>query len=1078
MSTVAGTVRTRCADDVRFAGFVRITAASALFVAILVTVQLIAHDGRPPSALSTGYEQDGADLVAQGPHYVSRIDSSGAVIVSAGPSPGHSHLALVTTNVWRGKDLSSSPHIRTQGDGTVDIDRGAVRERVRSVADGVEQSWEFVQKPEARGDLIVRVAARGASYERTTSDGLVFSDPPRGDHIRVGHAVWVGASGARTPIPAAWDRDAIVYRVPDEIVEQTDFPAILDPLISPELGIDPPVPGLLPETAISSSIASDGTNFLVVWLDGRRENGATIFGARMSASGTVLDPVGFEISRSPLRNYTQGQGPSVAFNGTNYLVVWEDVQTTYSADIYGARVSPGGVVLDGDGIAIATTPNVNRRRPHVASDGSNWLVAWEEIATAVLVKPDGTIGTPATIPLGGGIARSAAVASNGSEYLVAFQYESSSYYGVGAVRVSAQGAAIDTAPFQVFNNGGVAVGNVTATSNARDFLVAWEGSNRGIRSAVVTAGGVPSSPAAVTANGRAPTASYDGANFVIAWEDYRSGRTGADVYCARVDRNAQLIDLNGVWLDNEGFSSFDQSRPAIAFGGGTSMVAWTQTIVPQPISIYAARFTSSGTAPDVNAGFSVSTDGNQQRYPAAAFDGTNYLVVWRDRRRDRVSNNFDLYGARVAQDGTVLDPRGILIALDAIGPPDVAFDGTNYFVAWNVSPGTCGTRPVFVVKRVSTAGTVIDASPISLGSYDGCNDTRAPVRIACGGGECLAVFAHRGSVDTDLWGARVSAGGTPLDPTGIAISTARGIQDAPSVGFDGTDFIVAWRDTRVAVTSPMIYGARVAVSGAVLDSTGIAVSAAGPSNVSGPTLDCVAQTCFATWASLTGGASAIVGARVTAAGRVLDLPPLNVASLPSSVPSPAVRWDGTSFVVAWSQPRLPWADDLFARLVALDGGMDDAGPFAASIVGNQQPEVRLAANGSGESLLVFSRLDLAPPFGDFRVRMRLLGGGPWVDGGVPQDGGAPGDAGLSDAGSDVTEGGAAADADPGDGNVGPPPQAQASPSGGCALTVTRTNADENATALGVALLLAYRIRSRTRGGAGAAQKLTHSPVRN
>jgi len=91
----------------------------------------------------------------------------------------------------------------------------------------------------------------------------------------------------------------------------------------------------------------------------------------------------------------------------------------------------------------------------------------------------------------------------------------------------------------------------------------------------------------------------------------------------------------------------DQEWPAIAFDGTNYLVVWEVSDGPDP---------------------------------AVAFDGTNYLVVWQDDR----AGNWDIYGSRVSRDGTVLDPEAILIST-ASGDqesPTAAFDGANYLVAW------------------------------------------------------------------------------------------------------------------------------------------------------------------------------------------------------------------------------------------------------------------------------------------------------------------------------------------------------------------------------------------------------------
>jgi len=88
------------------------------------------------------------------------------------------------------------------------------------------------------------------------------------------------------------------------------------------------------------AVSFDGTNFLVVWQDWRSDYRG-IYGARVTLAGAVLDPVGISIS-----TVVEDQShPAISFDGTNYLVVWQDLRSG-DYDIYGARVSPAGTVLD------------------------------------------------------------------------------------------------------------------------------------------------------------------------------------------------------------------------------------------------------------------------------------------------------------------------------------------------------------------------------------------------------------------------------------------------------------------------------------------------------------------------------------------------------------------------------------------------------------------------------------------------------------------------------------------------------------------------------------------------------------
>jgi uncharacterized protein (TIGR03437 family) len=126
------------------------------------------------------------------------------------------------------------------------------------------------------------------------------------------------------------------------------------------------------------NMAFDGTNFLVVW-HGTPPGGDMfhydVYGARVTKGGAVLDPNGFPIAVDA----TNKEHTGIDFDGTNYLVVWYDWRPNDSSQegsIYGARVTPGGKVLDAQSFQIA--PHARRVTPFVVFDGTQFVVAYHE----------------------------------------------------------------------------------------------------------------------------------------------------------------------------------------------------------------------------------------------------------------------------------------------------------------------------------------------------------------------------------------------------------------------------------------------------------------------------------------------------------------------------------------------------------------------------------------------------------------------------------------------------------------------------------------------------------------------------
>jgi hypothetical protein len=138
-------------------------------------------------------------------------------------------------------------------------------------------------------------------------------------------------------------------------------------------------------TQLYPHVDFDGTNFLVAWQEslasGIAPEDTGIVAARVTEAGVVLDLEGFAVAQTGQGSYQ----PRVAFGGGQYLVVWEDPRNAmdpgyYQADIYAARVSTAGVLLDGPpssgGLRVSGAISVTPRQADVVFAGSEFLVAW------------------------------------------------------------------------------------------------------------------------------------------------------------------------------------------------------------------------------------------------------------------------------------------------------------------------------------------------------------------------------------------------------------------------------------------------------------------------------------------------------------------------------------------------------------------------------------------------------------------------------------------------------------------------------------------------------------------------------
>ncbi len=702
----------------------------------------------------------------------------------------------------------------------------------------------------------------------------------------------------------------------------------------------------------SSAIAFDGTNFLVVWEDLRSSSNSDIIAARISQSGAVLEPSGIVVSSAPDNQST----PSVAFDGTNYLVVWKDSRNG-NADIYGARINPSGNVLDSNGIPISLATN-SQSNPAIAFDGTNYLVVWDDsrIGTTytdiygarvspsgILIDTNGIAISTATLNQSNPV-----VAFDGTNYMIVWQ---DNRYDLGwdiyGARVTPSGTVLEPNGIEISYESGYQWYPAISFDGA-NYLVVWgdrrSGTREDIYGARITPAGTVLDPggfaiSTYAQNGQYfPSVAFCGLNYLVVWDDYRS--TTHNIYGARVTPSGSVLDPNGRLVSS---AARDQLYPAIAFGDTNYFVVWDDYRTNLDFDIYGARVDTSASCLDPN-GILLSSTINFQLAPAVSYDGTNYLVVWEDAI---TISYYNIRGARVNSSGMVLDVPCINIstATNDQMSPAISFDGTNYLVVWEDARTSSYTD--IYGTRVSQSGSVLNPAGIAIST---AANTQESPGVAFGDTNYFVVWQDkRGGTYYDIYGTRVNPAGTVLNPTGIVISNAANNQVEPAIEFDGTNFLVVWSDYRNG-TTPDIYCTRVAQSGSVLNPNGIVISNASGDQMT-PSVAFGGTNYLVVWVDNRNGNWDIYGARITPAGTVLDPNGIPICTNSSTQMSPAVAFDGMYFVVVWQDTR-NGGFDIYGAAVNQSGAI--VHNFAVSTQAGNQIDPALAIGSDGQIFSVYS----------------------------------------------------------------------------------------------------------------------------
>lgn len=282
---------------------------------------------------------------------------------------------------------------------------------------------------------------------------------------------------------------------------------------------------------------------------------------------------------------------------------------------------------------------------------------------------------------------------------------------------------------------------------------------------------------------------WDGAGFTFV--RYGAPGSGAPLTATRFDARGRIVER-----PKELYASGTVPEvPVLAFMGNTvAMIGRVPIRGRSPAHTLDIRVAPALRSLFQQRPIEIPTAATPRETPAAATNGTNVLVVWRERPVPRAALN--VAATLLRTDGTPVD--GTVLALGSGSchgvPPAVTTNGRDFLVAWTAADSVSGA----IVRGDGSAGRAF-----RIGGSGPCSD--AQVSLASNGSQYVAVWTSADPAGRlQVHGVRISNDGAILDPLPLRIGSAA-VETATStvarVASNGTDFLVAWDHMAARVTA-------------------------------------------------------------------------------------------------------------------------------------------------------------------------------------------------------------------------------------------------------------------------------------
>lgn len=112
-----------------------------------------------------------------------------------------------------------------------------VSEQVVALANGSQTSWTIAQRPEKFSAEII--VGEDTALLSVDGEGLWFDAGSTEKAVKVSHASWIDAEGRHTEVRGSYVGGRVIYRVPESVLAESSYPAVLDPIVSAEFFVAP-----------------------------------------------------------------------------------------------------------------------------------------------------------------------------------------------------------------------------------------------------------------------------------------------------------------------------------------------------------------------------------------------------------------------------------------------------------------------------------------------------------------------------------------------------------------------------------------------------------------------------------------------------------------------------------------------------------------------------------------------------------------------------------------------------------------------------------------------------------------------